>query len=100
MTLGHEKLDVYQLSIGYVAWVYKKVENTSLNWITSQRCSAVWVEETMASRKVARLTEKLISIPISIPIPIWVKDLKDGLCCNKSTLEPNNPKNIAAERRP
>ena len=24
MTLGHEKLDVYRLSIDYVAWVYKK----------------------------------------------------------------------------
>ncbi|MDP3480018.1 MAG: four helix bundle protein [Desulfoprunum sp.] len=24
MTLGHEKLDVYHLSIGYVAWVYEK----------------------------------------------------------------------------
>ena len=24
MSLGHEKLDVYQLSIGYVAWVYEK----------------------------------------------------------------------------
>ena len=24
MGLGHEKLDVYRLSIGYVAWVYKK----------------------------------------------------------------------------
>ena len=24
MVLGHEKLDVYRLSIGYVAWVYKK----------------------------------------------------------------------------
>ncbi len=24
MTLGHEKLDVYRLSIGYVAWVYEK----------------------------------------------------------------------------
>ena len=23
MTLGHEKLDVYRLSIGYVAWVYE-----------------------------------------------------------------------------
>jgi len=73
MTLGHEKLDVYQ----------------SLNWIASQRCSAVWVEEGMASRKAAKLTEKLISIPISIPI--WMKDLKDGLCCNKSTLEPDDP---------
>ncbi len=26
MTLGHEKLDVYRLSIGYVAWVYEKVK--------------------------------------------------------------------------
>ena len=26
MTLGHEKLDVYRLCIGYVAWVYEKVE--------------------------------------------------------------------------
>ena len=26
MTLGHEKLDVYRLSTGYVAWVYKKVK--------------------------------------------------------------------------
>jgi len=27
MTIGHEKLDVYRLSIGYVAWVYKKAAN-------------------------------------------------------------------------
>jgi len=27
MTLGHEKLDVYRLSIGYVAWVYEKATN-------------------------------------------------------------------------
>ena len=60
------------------------------NWIASQRCLAVWVEEAMASRKAARLTEKLISIPISIPIPISMKDLKDGLCCNKSILEPDD----------
>lgn len=26
MTLGHEKLDVYRLSIVYVAWVYEKAE--------------------------------------------------------------------------
>ncbi len=26
MTLRHEKLDVYRLSIGYVAWVYEKTE--------------------------------------------------------------------------
>ena len=27
MALGHEKLDVYRLSIGYVAWVYEKAAN-------------------------------------------------------------------------
>ena len=27
MTLGHEKLDVYRLSISYVAWVYEKAKN-------------------------------------------------------------------------
>ena len=27
MGLGHEKLDVYRLSIGYVAWVYEKAES-------------------------------------------------------------------------
>ena len=26
MTLGHESLDVYRLSIGYVAWVYEKAQ--------------------------------------------------------------------------
>ena len=26
MTLGHEKIDVYRLSIGYVAWVYEKAK--------------------------------------------------------------------------
>ena len=26
MTVGHEKLDVYRLSLGYVAWVYEKAE--------------------------------------------------------------------------
>jgi four helix bundle protein len=26
MGLGHEKLDVYRLSIGYVAWVYEKAD--------------------------------------------------------------------------
>jgi four helix bundle protein len=27
MGLGHEKLDVYRLSIGYVAWVFEKVDS-------------------------------------------------------------------------
>ena len=29
MTLGHERLDVYRLSIGYVAWVYEKAKELS-----------------------------------------------------------------------
>jgi four helix bundle protein len=29
MTLGHEKPDVYRLSIGYVAWVFEKAGNLS-----------------------------------------------------------------------
>lgn len=29
MTLGHETLDVYRLSIGYVAWVYEKANGLS-----------------------------------------------------------------------
>jgi four helix bundle protein len=29
MTLGHEKLDVYRLSIGYVSWVYEKAADLS-----------------------------------------------------------------------
>jgi hypothetical protein len=31
MGLGHEKLDVYNLSIGYVAWVYEKAEGLTGN---------------------------------------------------------------------
>ena len=31
MALGHEKLDVYQLSIGYVAWVYEKSTDLGRN---------------------------------------------------------------------
>ncbi len=27
MTLGHKKLDVHRLSIGYVDWVYEKAAN-------------------------------------------------------------------------
>ncbi|MDY6823296.1 MAG: hypothetical protein SWH68_05785 [Thermodesulfobacteriota bacterium] len=29
MALGHEKLDVYRLSIGYVAWVYEMAATLS-----------------------------------------------------------------------
>jgi len=31
MGLGHEKLDVYRLSIGYVAWVYEKADDLTGN---------------------------------------------------------------------
>ena len=31
MTLGHEKLDVYRLSIEYVAWVYEKANSLGGN---------------------------------------------------------------------
>jgi four helix bundle protein len=31
MGLGHEKLDVYRLSIGYVAWVYEKADSLTGN---------------------------------------------------------------------
>ena len=31
MGLGHEKLDVYRLSIGYVAWVYEKADGLTGN---------------------------------------------------------------------
>jgi len=27
MTFGHEKLDVYRLAIGYVAWIYEKANS-------------------------------------------------------------------------
>lgn len=50
MGLGHEKLDVYRLSIGYVAWVYQKTlsampwakmkaGSAKLIWIAWPRCS-------------------------------------------------------------
>jgi four helix bundle protein len=31
MGLGHEKLDVYRLAIGYVAWVYEKADGLTGN---------------------------------------------------------------------
>ena len=53
MVLGHEKLDVYRLSIGYVAWVYKK-------------CATL-------SKKSWDFTEAQNSIPIPIPIAISIR---------------------------
>ena len=48
MGLGHEKLDVYRLSIGYVAWVYEKAR------------TFVKIQKRIDSK-----TSILISIPIS-----------------------------------
>ena len=41
MTLGHEKLDVYRLSIGYVAWVYDKAEADRRRYFEIARRSAL-----------------------------------------------------------
>ena len=57
MTLGHEKLDVYRLSINYV--------DVKLNWITSLKCLASWVEEVIVFKKL-NLMGKQNSILISI----------------------------------
>jgi hypothetical protein len=46
MTLGHEKIDVYRLSLGYVAWV----------------------EGVIASEKIPSHTGTQNSIPIAISI--------------------------------
>ncbi len=32
MVLGHEKLDVYRLAIGYVAWVFEKSEKLNSHY--------------------------------------------------------------------
>jgi hypothetical protein len=31
LALGHEKLDVYRLSIGYATWVYEKADNADFD---------------------------------------------------------------------
>ncbi|MDY6823087.1 MAG: hypothetical protein SWH68_04710, partial [Thermodesulfobacteriota bacterium] len=66
MALGHEKLDVYRLSIGYVAWVYEKAD--SLNSTGWPRCSAVSAEEATKFERIKRPTAS-IPIPIAISIP-------------------------------
>jgi len=47
MTLGHEKLDVYRLAIGCVAWVYE-AESARLSWIAGRPCLVDWAEEVIA----------------------------------------------------
>ena len=55
MTLGHEKLDVYRLSIGYVAWVYEKAEGLTA---VHRPARDQWLRASQ-------------SIPIAIAISIW-----------------------------
>jgi len=68
MGLGHEKLDVYRVSIGYVAWVYEKAESVRMNLIAWPRCLAVSAEEATKFKK-GMLPTASISIPIAISIP-------------------------------
>ena len=72
MTRGHEKLDVYRLSMA------KEAENERLNWIVSPRYSVAWVEEVIASRKTPNVTNKKNSIPIPISIPMKSKPISPG----------------------
>jgi hypothetical protein len=50
MGLGHEKLDVYQLSIPYVEWVYEKA--ASLNPIS------IWISIAISIAMKARSLKK------------------------------------------
>jgi four helix bundle protein len=52
MTLGHEKLDVYRLSIGYVAWVCEKVDTligvhrpARDQWLRASQCIPLNIAE-------------------------------------------------------
>ncbi len=38
MTLGYEKLDVYCLSISYVAWIYEKANNLKGSGFNLKMC--------------------------------------------------------------
>ena len=57
MALGHERLDVYRLAIGYVAWVYGKA--ATLEGI-HRAARDQWLRASQ-------------SIPIPIPITIWMR---------------------------
>ena len=45
MVLGHEKLDVYRLSIGYVA---QKADSAKVNWTALLQCLADWAAGVIA----------------------------------------------------
>jgi hypothetical protein len=57
MALGHERLDVYRLAIGYVAWVYEK--SATLEGI-HRAARDQWLKASQ-------------SIPIPIAIAIWMR---------------------------
>jgi len=59
MGLGHEKLDVYRLAIGYVAWVYEKADGLTGNHRSARD---PWLRASQS-----------IPIPIPIPIAIWMR---------------------------
>ena len=69
MTLGHEELDVYRLSIGYVAWVYEMAETLAG---VHRRARNQWLRASQ-------------SIPISIAI--WMKTPRSPDQALRATLD-------------
>ena len=59
MALGHERLDVYRLAIGYVAWGYGKAATLEGVHRTARD---LWLRASQS-----------IPIPIPIAIAIWMK---------------------------
>ena len=67
MALGHERLDVYRLTIAYVAWVYEKsatlegVHRAARDqWL---RCSVGWAEEDTRASRPRRAARWGVGIP-------------------------------------
>jgi hypothetical protein len=57
MALGHERLDVYRLTIGYIAWVYEKTGKLEG---VHRAARDPWLRASQ-------------SIPIPIAIAIWMR---------------------------
>ncbi len=74
MVLGHEKLDVYRLAIGYVAWAFEK----------------------------SGKAQRTIPIPIAISIPIYREPtwFTEDLRANAGTLESVHYKPVFSARLP
>ena len=60
MTLGPEKLDVYRLSIGYVAWVYEKA--AGLNGV-QRPARDQWLNADVTKRKRYRREHRTVTPP-------------------------------------